>query len=47
MFEEITYLDEYYLTEAEIAILEQHGDSIADRIPNGALIVELGSGYVQ
>jgi uncharacterized SAM-dependent methyltransferase len=46
LFEEITYLDEYYLTEEEIAILEQYADRIADRIPDGSLIVELGSGYV-
>jgi len=46
LFEEITYLDEYYLTEEEIAILGQYADKIADRIPDGSLVVELGSGYV-
>ena len=44
LFEEITYLEQYYLTGQEIAILEQYADRIADRIPDGAQIVELGSG---
>ena len=46
LFERITYLDQYYLTEQEIAILKKYADRIADRIPNGSLVVELGSGYV-
>ena len=44
LFEEITYLDEYYLTNQEIWILENYADRIAERIPNDSLIVELGSG---
>lgn len=44
LFEEITYLDQYYLTEQEIYVLEKYADRIAERIPNDALIVELGSG---
>ncbi len=44
LFEEITYLDEYYLTNQEIWILENYADRIAERIPDNALIVELGSG---
>lgn len=44
IFERITYLDQYYLTGAEIEVLEKHADSIAARIPDNALIVELGSG---
>jgi L-histidine Nalpha-methyltransferase / hercynylcysteine S-oxide synthase len=44
LFEEITYLDEYYLTEEEIALLHEYADQIAKRIPSNALIVELGSG---
>lgn len=46
LFEKITYLDEYYLTEDEISVLTAHADKIADRIPHGALVVELGSGCV-
>lgn len=44
LFEKITYLDQYYLTGHEIQVLTEHADKIADRIPNGALVVELGSG---
>lgn len=46
LFEEITYLDEYYLTEEEIALLTEYADRIAERIPDGCNVVELGSGYV-
>lgn len=45
LFEEITYLEEYYLTNAEIEVLQAHSDSIAKEIPHGAQIIELGSGY--
>lgn len=45
LFEDITYLDEYYLTNAEIDVLKKHGDQIARRIRPGSLVVELGSGY--
>lgn len=44
LFEKITYLDEYYLTGDEIEVLEQYATRIAERIPSGAMIVELGSG---
>lgn len=46
IFEDITYLDEYYLTNTEIGILTQYAASIASRIEDGGIIVELGSGYV-
>lgn len=46
IFEDITYLEEYYLTNTEIGILTQYADSIAERIEDGGIIVELGSGYV-
>lgn len=45
LFEDITYLDEYYLTEAEIEVLETYADHIAERIPSGSQVIELGSGY--
>lgn len=44
LFEDITYLDEYYLTEAEIDVLKTHGRRIAERIPDGSIVLELGSG---
>lgn len=46
LFEKITYLEQYYLTEHEIEVLTEHADKIADRIPDGSLMVELGSGSV-
>lgn len=45
IFEDITYLDEYYLTNTEIGILSEHAASMAARIEDGGIIVELGSGY--
>lgn len=44
LFEEITYLEEYYLTNTEIGILEEYADRIAERIVDGSVVVELGSG---
>ena len=44
LFEEITYLDDYYLTNAEIEVLERSADKIALTIQRGAQVVELGSG---
>jgi uncharacterized SAM-dependent methyltransferase len=46
LFEQITYLKEHYLTNTEIEVLEKCGEKIAQRIPNGCRLVELGSGYV-
>lgn len=45
LFEDITYLDEYYLTSAEIDVLESFAAAIADFIPENCLVLELGSGY--
>jgi L-histidine Nalpha-methyltransferase / hercynylcysteine S-oxide synthase len=44
LFEKITYLDEYYLTNAEIEVLETYADNIAERIKPNSIVVELGSG---
>lgn len=46
LFEEITYLDEYYLTDAEIEVLTASAVQIVDRIPDNAQLLELGSGFV-
>lgn len=46
LFEKITYLDEYYLTNAEIEVLTTHAKRIVERIPDNAQLVELGSGSV-
>ena len=45
LFEDITYLDEYYLTNAEIEVLESHGSDIIKQVPPGTMLIELGSGY--
>jgi uncharacterized SAM-dependent methyltransferase len=44
LFDRITYLEEYYLTGAEIDILERYGEEVAKWIPEGATIIELGCG---
>lgn len=44
-FEDVTYSPDYYLTLEEIGILEFQRHSIANHIPAGSMLVELGSGY--
>lgn len=44
LFEEITYLPEYYLTNTEIEVLESYAKDIATNIPNDSIVLELGSG---
>lgn len=44
LFEKITYLDDYYLTNAEIEVLERHADDIAQQLQPGSIVLELGSG---
>jgi uncharacterized SAM-dependent methyltransferase len=44
--EQITYLQEYYLTNAEIDVLKRFAVSIAEALPAGAQVIELGSGFV-
>lgn len=45
LFEDISYLDEYYPTNAEIEILQKHAAELATFIPQGCVILELGAGY--
>ncbi|KAF7869743.1 hypothetical protein EAF04_004527 [Stromatinia cepivora] len=47
IYEEITYLSEYYLTNAEIDVLESSAESIATNIPSNSMVVELGSGNLR
>ncbi|KAF3482208.1 DUF323 domain-containing protein [Arthroderma uncinatum] len=47
LFEDITYLDEYYLTNAEIEVLETNAAKIAALIPENCQLVELGSGNLR
>jgi dimethylhistidine N-methyltransferase len=44
LFDQITRLDEYYLTRAETEIMEAHAADMARAIGPGALLVEFGSG---
>jgi dimethylhistidine N-methyltransferase len=44
LFEEITALPEYYPTRCEMKILREQGGEIARLIPEGAALIELGSG---
>jgi uncharacterized SAM-dependent methyltransferase len=41
---QITYLDEYYLTNDEIALLKARSAEIAEHISSGSMVIELGSG---
>jgi len=47
LFDQVTYVPEYYLTEAEIDILKKKSAEIVDCIPDGAVIIELGSGSLR
>ncbi|KAI1744146.1 DUF323 domain protein [Xylaria scruposa] len=47
LFEKITYLEEYYLTNAEIEILQRSAATIAANIPSGSMLIELGSGNLR
>ena len=44
LFERITALPEYYPTRTEIGILNEHAEDIAALIPDGAALIEFGSG---
>jgi dimethylhistidine N-methyltransferase len=44
MFEKITQLAEYYPTRIETAILETYLPQLSEHVPQGAVLVELGSG---
>jgi dimethylhistidine N-methyltransferase len=44
LFEEITRLPEYYLTRAEISLLEDHAARIVNGLPADGVLVEFGSG---
>ena len=44
LFERITALPEYYPTRCEMSILREHGCDIAKLVPQGAALIEFGSG---
>ncbi|KAF7564098.1 hypothetical protein G7046_g34 [Stylonectria norvegica] len=47
LFEDITYLEEYYLTNYEIEVLKRYSAEIAKKIPDGSMVIELGSGNLR
>ncbi|KAG5950565.1 Ergothioneine biosynthesis protein 1 [Claviceps sorghi] len=47
LFEQITFLDEYYLTNYEIELLKKHSCEIAAKVPDGSMLIELGSGNLR
>ena len=44
LFEAICDLPEYYITRAELSILEDHGQEVAASLGPGCLVIEYGSG---
>lgn len=44
LFEQISMLDEYYPTDAELEILETYSDEISEAVGSNSLIIEFGSG---
>ncbi|KAK3353194.1 C-type lectin protein [Lasiosphaeria hispida] len=47
LFEGITYLEEYYLTNDEIELLRSSAAEMVKSIPSGAMVIELGSGNLR
>ncbi|KAL2130440.1 hypothetical protein VTI74DRAFT_6386 [Chaetomium olivicolor] len=47
LFERITYLEEYYLTNDEIEVLQSFAADIVKNIPSGSMVIELGSGNLR
>lgn len=47
LFDEITRLDEYYLTRTELAILRDNARAIASAIGAGSVLLEYGSGEAE
>ncbi|KAL1919392.1 uncharacterized protein VTP21DRAFT_2085 [Calcarisporiella thermophila] len=47
LFDEITYLEEYYLTNAEINVLENYVDEIQQYVKDGSALIELGAGSLR
>nr|KAJ2702105.1 hypothetical protein H4218_001061 [Coemansia sp. IMI 209128] len=47
LFDRITYLPEYYLTDCEIDVLRTHTQSIVAQIPDNSDVIELGCGSLR
>ena len=46
LFDQITETDDYYLTSAELEILQHHGGDIAEKLGEHCRFIEFGSGSV-
>ncbi|CAG8674245.1 12308_t:CDS:1, partial [Racocetra fulgida] len=44
IYDQLTYTDEYYLTNFEINILNKKVDQITDYIASDSTVIELGAG---
>ncbi|KAJ3379144.1 hypothetical protein HDU92_006888, partial [Lobulomyces angularis] len=47
IFDQITYNDQYYLTDCEIEIFKNYGDEMAGYVKNDSIVVELGVGAMR
>ncbi|OQR95861.1 hypothetical protein ACHHYP_00019, partial [Achlya hypogyna] len=47
IYDQITYLDDYYLTNAEIDILERSADELLAHVSDGDVLIELGVGSMR
>ncbi|CAG8601947.1 3506_t:CDS:2, partial [Dentiscutata heterogama] len=47
LFDKITYIDEYYLTNCEIDILNKYVDQLTEHIASGSSLIELGAGSLR
>lgn len=47
LFDQITYLDEYYLTNAEMDILNTKADQIVKDVKDSSVVIELGAGALR
>ncbi|KAI9140523.1 C-type lectin protein [Paraphysoderma sedebokerense] len=47
IFDQITYLEEYYLTNVEITLLKEYSEDIIKHLKPGGTVVELGSGSLR
>ncbi|TPX36358.1 hypothetical protein SmJEL517_g01524 [Synchytrium microbalum] len=47
IYDKITYVEDYYLTNAEIDIFQNHAAELVGRIPDNAVLIELGVGSMR
>ncbi|KAJ3267583.1 hypothetical protein HDV01_004732, partial [Terramyces sp. JEL0728] len=48
IFDKITYDRDYYLTNAEIEVLQNNSDELVEKyVKDGDVLIELGAGYLE